>query len=80
MHGINDKYWTFLTGKPEEVDMLRHADRLCRSRTLRLDKDKARHSGMIALRQRTNGFVGHFSLVNPFFDEFQFGTRSRSKA
>ncbi len=46
MHGIHGKYWTFLTGKPEEVDMLRHAigfsdpDR-------ELDKDKARHSGML---------------------------------
>ena len=46
MHGINNKYWTFLTGKPEEVDMLRHAIGFADPNP-ELDKDKARHSGML---------------------------------
>lgn len=46
MHGINNKYWTFLTGKPEEVDMLRHSIGFADPNP-ELDKDKARHSGMI---------------------------------
>jgi len=46
MHGINDKYWTFLTGKPEEVDMLRHLTGFADPNP-EIDKDKARHSGMI---------------------------------
>lgn len=46
MHGITDKYWTFLTGKPEEVDMLRHAIGFA-DPDAALDKDKARHSGML---------------------------------
>src|ERR1051326_1246497 len=25
MHGINDKHWNFMTGKPEEMNMIRHS-------------------------------------------------------
>jgi protein SCO1/2 len=46
MHGIEDKYWTFLTGKPAEVDMLRHAIGFA-DPDPEIDKDKARHSGML---------------------------------
>lgn len=46
MHGINDKYWTFLTGKPEEMDMLRHSLGFA-DPDPQIDKDKARHSGMV---------------------------------
>jgi len=47
MHGINDnKYWTFLTGDPEEVDVLRHSIGFA-DPDPQLDKDKARHSGML---------------------------------
>jgi protein SCO1/2 len=46
MHGINDKYWTFLTGKPEEVDMLRHAIGFA-DPDPEVDKNKASHSGML---------------------------------
>lgn len=46
MHHITDKNWLFLTGKPDEMDFLRHKlgfadpDR-------EIDKDKSRHSGML---------------------------------
>ena len=46
MHGIKDKYWTFLTGKPEEMDMLRHSLGFA-DPDPEVDKDKARHSGMV---------------------------------
>ena len=46
MHGIKDKYWTFLTGKPEEMDMIRHSLGFSDPDPV-LDKDKARHSGMV---------------------------------
>jgi protein SCO1/2 len=46
MHGIDTKYWTFLTGKPETVDMLRHAIGFADPNP-EVDKDKASHSGML---------------------------------
>jgi protein SCO1/2 len=46
MHGINDKNWTFLTGKPDEVDMLRHALGFADPNP-EVDKDKSKHSGML---------------------------------
>lgn len=46
MHGINDKNWTFLTGKPAEVDMLRHALGFADPNP-EVDKDKSKHSGML---------------------------------
>jgi protein SCO1/2 len=46
MHGINDKNWTFLTGKPEEVDMLRHMLGFADPNP-EIDKDKSKHSGML---------------------------------
>jgi len=46
MHGIKDKNWTFLTGKPDEVDMLRHTLGFADPNP-EVDKDKAKHSGML---------------------------------
>jgi len=46
MHGIHDKYWTFLTGNPDEVDMLRHAIGFA-DPDPEVDKDKSKHSGML---------------------------------
>ena len=46
MHGINDKNWTFLTGKPNEVDMLRHMLGFA-DPDPEVDKDKSKHSGML---------------------------------
>ncbi|MCU1331386.1 MAG: SCO1/SenC family protein [Candidatus Angelobacter sp.] len=46
MHGINDKNWTFLTGKPDEVDMLRHILGFADPNP-EIDKDKSKHSGML---------------------------------
>lgn len=46
MHSINDKNWTFLTGKPEEVDMLRHMLGFADPNP-EVDKDKSKHSGML---------------------------------
>jgi protein SCO1 len=47
MHGIhNNKYWTFLTGKPEEMDMIRHSIGFADPDPV-IDKDKSRHSGML---------------------------------
>lgn len=46
VHGIDNKHWTFLTGKPDEVDMLRHAIGFADPNP-EVDKDKARHSGML---------------------------------
>ena len=57
MHGINNKYWTFLTGKPEEVDMLRHAIGFADPNP-ELDKDKARHSGMLRYGNEPMAFWG----------------------
>lgn len=46
MHGIDTRYWTFLTGKPEEMDIIRHLTGFS-DPDPEIDKDKARHSGMI---------------------------------
>jgi protein SCO1 len=47
MHGIhNNKYWTFLTGKPEEMDIIRHSIGFADPDPV-IDKDKSRHSGML---------------------------------
>jgi protein SCO1 len=47
MHGLADNpYWTFLTGKPAEMDMLRHSIGFA-DPDRKLDQDKARHSGML---------------------------------
>jgi protein SCO1/2 len=46
MHSIEDKNWTFLTGKPEEVDMLRHVLGFADPNP-EVDKDKSKHSGML---------------------------------
>ncbi len=46
MHGIKDKKWTFLTGKPEDMDMLRHSIGFADPNPT-VDKDKSKHSGML---------------------------------
>lgn len=46
MHGIHDKYWTFLTGDPQTMDMLRHSIGFA-DPDPEVDKNKASHSGMI---------------------------------
>jgi protein SCO1 len=47
MHGLqNNSHWTFLTGKLEIMDMLRHSIGFA-DPDPKLDQDKARHSGMI---------------------------------
>jgi protein SCO1 len=46
MHGINDPRWLFLTGKPEEVDTLRHLLGFSDPNP-EIDKDKSKHSGML---------------------------------
>lgn len=45
-HNIDTRYWTFLTGRTEEMDMIRHSIGFADPNP-DLDKDKARHSGMI---------------------------------
>jgi protein SCO1/2 len=46
MHGIHDPNWLFMTGKPAELDMLRHAIGFA-DPDPEIDKDKSRHSGML---------------------------------
>jgi protein SCO1/2 len=46
MHRIDTKYWQFLTGKPEEMDIIRHLTGFADPDPV-IDKDKARHSGMV---------------------------------
>jgi protein SCO1/2 len=46
MHHITDKNWTFLTGKPENVELLRHKLGFA-DPNQEVDKDKAKHSGML---------------------------------
>jgi protein SCO1 len=46
MHRIEDPQWLFLTGKPEDVDLLRHKLGFADPNP-ELDKDKSRHSGML---------------------------------
>jgi protein SCO1/2 len=46
MHGVDDPQWLFLTGKPDDVDLLRHKLGFADSRP-EVDRDKTRHSGMV---------------------------------
>ena len=46
MHGVNDPQWMFLTGKPDELDELRHKLGFADPNTT-IDRDKSRHSGML---------------------------------
>jgi protein SCO1/2 len=47
MHGVDtDPHWLFLTGKPEEVDVLRHKLGFA-DPDPEVDRDKSRHSGML---------------------------------
>jgi protein SCO1/2 len=46
MHGVSDPRWLFLTGKPADVDLLRHKLGFA-DRDPVVDRDKARHSGML---------------------------------
>ena len=46
MHGVNDPQWLFLTGKPDEVDLLRHKIGFA-DPDPEVDRDKSRHSGML---------------------------------
>jgi len=46
MHGIKDPNWQFLTGNPQEVDMLRHSLGFA-DPDPEVDKDKSKHSGML---------------------------------
>lgn len=46
MHRIDTRYWQFLTGKPEEMDIIRHLTGFA-DPDPEIDKDKARHSGMV---------------------------------
>jgi protein SCO1/2 len=46
MHGIADAQWMFLTGKPADVDLLRHKLGFADPDPV-VDQDKAKHSGML---------------------------------
>lgn len=46
MHHITDKNWTFLTGKPENVELLRHKLGFA-DPNQEVDQDKSKHSGML---------------------------------
>ena len=46
MHDIDDRQWLFLTGKPHEIDLLRHNIGFADPNP-EVDRDKARHSGML---------------------------------
>jgi len=46
MHGVDDPHWLFLTGKPDEVDLLRHKLGFADPNP-QVDRDKSRHSGML---------------------------------
>ena len=46
MHGVDDPQWLFLTGKPAELDELRHKVGFADPNP-DVDKDKASHSGML---------------------------------
>jgi protein SCO1 len=46
MHHITDKNWKFLTGKREDVELLRHKLGFA-DPNLEIDKDKSKHSGML---------------------------------
>lgn len=46
MHRVRDPNWLFLTGKPDEVDMLRHRLGFA-DPDPEVDRDKSKHSGML---------------------------------
>jgi protein SCO1 len=46
IHGVDDPHWLFLTGKPDEVDLLRHKIGFA-DPDPQVDRDKSRHSGML---------------------------------
>ena len=46
IHGVDDPHWSFLTGKPDEVDLLRHKLGFA-DPDPEVDRDKSRHSGML---------------------------------
>lgn len=46
MHDIQDKNWLFLTGKPEDMEVLRHSIGFADPNP-EVDKDKSKHSGML---------------------------------
>ena len=46
MHHVDDPQWLFLTGKPDDVDLLRHKLGFADPNP-EVDKDRARHSGML---------------------------------
>ena len=46
LHAIKDPQWLFLTGNPDDVDLLRHKLGFADSNP-EIDRDKTRHSGMI---------------------------------
>jgi protein SCO1/2 len=46
MHGVRDPRWVFLTGKPDEVDLLRHLIGFA-DPDPKVDQDKSKHSGML---------------------------------
>ena len=46
MHGVDDPHWLFLTGRPDEVDLLRHKLGFADPNP-QVDRDKSRHSGML---------------------------------
>jgi protein SCO1/2 len=46
MHGVDDPHWLFLTGRPDEVDLLRHKLGFADPNP-EVDRDKSRHSGML---------------------------------
>ena len=46
MHAIHDPNWLFLTGKPDDVDALRHSIGFADPNPV-VDRDKSSHSGML---------------------------------
>jgi protein SCO1 len=46
VHGVADPRWLFLTGRPDEVDLLRHKLGFADPNP-EVDRDKSRHSGML---------------------------------
>jgi protein SCO1 len=46
MHRIEDPHWLFLTGKPDDVDQLRHLLGFADPNP-EIDRDKSKHSGML---------------------------------
>jgi len=46
MHGVDDPQWLFLTGRPDDVDLLRHKIGFADPNP-DVDKDRSRHSGML---------------------------------